>query len=96
MRRLIRETFPEDPETALAVATCESRLNPRAYNDQNVTPTYDAGIFQLNSVHDARMDELGLDKWDVEDNVTFARMLYEESGWRPWVCHWKGMYLAHL
>ena len=93
---MIRNTFPEDPQTAIAVATCESGLRSTAYNDKNVTPTYDSGIFQLNSVHDARLDELGLNKWDVEDNVKFARMLYEEEGWRPWVCHWKGMHLAYM
>jgi hypothetical protein len=37
------------------------------------------------------MAELGLDPWDVEDNVKFARVLYEESGWQPWVCYTNGM-----
>lgn len=87
----IRETFPEDPHTAVAVAACESGHNPDAYNDRNYNGTVDRGIFQLNSTHDTRLEALGLDPWDVEDNIQFARMLYEESGWLPWVCFTKGM-----
>lgn len=32
------------------------------------------------------MEALGLDVFDPEDNVRFARILYDESGWQPWVC----------
>ncbi len=35
------------------------------------------------------MKQLGLDKYNPEDATTFARMLYEESGWQPWVCYHK-------
>lgn len=84
---LIRKTFPEDVERALAVAKCESGFNPDAYNGKNKNGTTDGGLFQINSSHDKRLNELGLDKWNPEDNVAFARMLYEENGWRPWVCH---------
>ena len=83
--------FPEDPQTALAVANCESGLNGGAYNDKNYNDSVDRGIFQLNSTHDTRLSELGLDPWNVEDNITFARMLYDESGWQPWVCYTKNM-----
>lgn len=37
------------------------------------------------------MEELGLDIWNPEDNVAFARILYEEQGWKPWVCFTKGL-----
>ena len=96
IKALIRSTWPEDAQTALAVAQCESGFKQSAYNDKNVTPTYDSGIFQINSIHQKRLDELGLDKWNVEDNIRFARMLYDESGWQPWVCFTKRMHLAHL
>jgi hypothetical protein len=80
---LIRETFPEDPDRALAIANCESNLNPNAWS-----PTHDGGVFQIHvPVHEERLTELGLDIWDPEDNVRFARLLYEERGWRPWVCN---------
>lgn len=89
MKALIRKTFPEDAQRAMAVAECESGLKPTAYNPNNANGSTDGGLFQLNSTHDKRLKELGLDKWDAEDNATFARILYDESGWRPWVCAWR-------
>lgn len=83
---LIHATFPDDPHTAVAIARCESGLNPKAYNPKNTNGTTDGGLFQINSTHYKRMEKLGLDPYDVRDNAAFARMLYEESGWRPWVC----------
>ena len=83
--------FPEDSRTAIAVANCESGLNASAYNDKNYNDSVDRGIFQLNSTHDSRLRQLGLDPWNVEDNIAFARKLYDESGWQPWVCYTKGM-----
>lgn len=83
---LIKDTFHEEPHTAIAIANCESGLNPDAYNPNNTDGTTDGGLWQLNSVHDKRLKELGLDKFDPEDATEFARILYEESGFRPWVC----------
>lgn len=87
----IRETFPEDPDTAVLIAKCESGLNPNALNTKNKNGTSDGGLMQINSVHDTRLLELGLDKFNVDDNLAFARILYEERGWKPWVCFTKGL-----
>ena len=87
VKKLIRETFPEDPATAIAIAHCESGLKPNAYNPKNNNGSTDGGLWQINSVHDARLQRLGLDKYDPEDATKFARMLYEENGgWMDWVC----------
>ena len=94
IKRLIVETFPEDASTALAIAKCESGLNPDAYNPKNKNGSVDRGLFQVNSVHDNRLEALGLDPWNPEDNAVFARMLYEENGWLPWVCAWHKDHLA--
>jgi len=85
----IKEAFPEDEITALRIAQCESGLNPLAHNNRNKNGSTDGGLYQINSVHDKRLNELGLDKYDIEDNIAFARRLYEENGWKPWVCHKK-------
>lgn len=82
----IRDTFPEDPETALAIAHCESALNPSAINNRNKNGSVDKGLYQINSVHDKRVRELELDLFDTDDNLKIARLLYEEHGWKPWVC----------
>lgn len=85
----IRDTFPEAPNTAVAIAKCESGLNPNAINNRNKNGTTDGGLMQINSIHDKYLDELGLDKFDVDDNLKFARLLYEERGFAPWVCYSK-------
>ena len=94
MKALIRATFPEDPHTAVAVANCESSLNANAYNPKNTNGSTDGGLWQINSIHDSRLEQLGLDKYDAEDATRFARLLYDESGWTPWVCWWHEDHLA--
>jgi len=76
----IRDTFPEDPDRAVKIAKCESGLNPKA-----VSPTNDHGLMQINkTVHKVEGDI-----YDVDTNLQFARKLYDERGWKPWVCNTK-------
>lgn len=98
MKRLIRATFPEEPAKAVAIAYCESRLKPTAYNPSNRDGSTDGGLWQINSVHDERLKALGLDKYDPEDATKYARMLYEENGYtfRDWVCYTRNMHLAFM
>lgn len=89
---MIIETFKEDAQTALAVARCESNLNPKAYNGNNTDGSVDKGLYQINSVHYKRMEQLGLDVWKATDNVKFAKILHDEQGFAPWVCYKKLAY----
>lgn len=54
-------------------------------NDQTgaVTST-DTGIAQINSVHDAELKNRKLDKEKVEDNLEYAKILYEKNGLLDW------------
>ena len=87
--RRIKETFPEDPENAVRIAECES-----GFRKEVVSPTNDHGLMQINlTVHEDDVEALGIDVYSVEDNLKFARMLYDEIGpdgqprhWKPWVC----------
>ena len=79
---MIYQYFPEDYEKALAIAKCESSLNPKAYNDKNSNGSWDAGLFQINSVHGYTVNHL----MDLENNVKIARKIYDRQGWKPWVC----------
>lgn len=79
---------------ALRVANCESGMNPNAKNSKNANGSVDSGIFQINSVHHTRMEKLGLDVWNPRDNIKFAKILYDESGFMPWVCYWHKDHLA--
>lgn len=76
----ILKVFPNAP-IMVEVARCESGLNHLAdRNNLNV----DVGLFQINQVHKARLAQLGLDRRNLQDNLTYASMLYKESGLRPW------------
>lgn len=76
----ITEAFPDAP-IMIQVARCESGLDPLAdRSNLNV----DVGLFQINQVHLSRLNQLGLDRRDIDDNIKYARMLYDESGLGPW------------
>jgi hypothetical protein len=77
----IRKMFPEAPETFVRIAKCESGFRPHAHNEK----TNDGGLFQLNEkYHGQRLRELGLDPFDVQDNLKYARILYEQNGTQDW------------
>jgi len=74
-----------DAPIMLEVARCESQYKITAHNTTlNTDGTTDGGIFQLNSVHDEELATLGLNKFDPEDNIKFARILYDRKGLQPW------------
>ena len=76
----ILEAFPDAP-IMVEVARCESQLNPLAdRGNLNV----DVGLFQINQVHLRTLDSLGLDRRNIDDNITYARILYDESGLNAW------------
>lgn len=83
IKALIRATFPEESERALRVAWCESEYDPGAYNPTN--GSHDGGVFQVSKkYHGAELKARGLDRFDVADNVAFARILYDRRGWQDW------------
>lgn len=100
MKRLIRQTWPEDPQTAVAVAWAESGFNPRATNakDKHRSCYGSFGIFQVGCVHGHDLNTL----YDVEENIRIARALYDDAkartgnGWQPWGAHSNGSYLAYM
>lgn len=82
IKKLIRKYFPENYQTAYAVAMAESRLNPYALNSQDshrgCMGSY--GIFQIGCLHEKDPNVL----YDIEYNIKRARQIYEAEGWRPW------------
>lgn len=76
----ILNVFPNDP-IMVEVARCESNLIPTADRESRGV---DVGLFQLNQVHLPRLNELGLDRLDLDDNLEYSRMLFESSGLSSW------------
>ena len=91
---LIRKWFPEDSNTAIAIAIAESHLNPEALNskDSHKGCTGSYGIFQIGCLHEKDPSVL----YDVEYNVKRAREIYDANGWQPWGAYTDGSYLAYI
>lgn len=95
----IKETFPESPEVAVAVAKAESNLVTNAYGDREniLAPEGSHGIFQINvAVHKDLIGERDITDW--RNNVDIAREIYEQAGnsWKPWGAFNNKSYLNHL
>jgi hypothetical protein len=76
----ILRVFPDAP-IMVEVARCESQLDPLADREHR---NVDVGLFQINQVHLPKLAELGLDRRNLHDNLTYARMLYDWNGLNDW------------
>lgn len=93
IERLIRETFPEAPEVAVAIAKAESGLVANAYNPEaHRGCNGSVGVFQVACVHVKDKESLK----DVETNIKKAREIYLREGFRPWGAYTNGSYKRHL
>lgn len=89
VEKVVREYFSDIP-ALIPIAKCESGfthfLKDGSVLRGKVHPP-DSGVMQINvKAHGERLKKLGLDPTDLEDNLKFARILYNESGVHPWVC----------
>ena len=86
----IRATFPEDPDTAVAIAKAESELNANAYNPEAHNGCNGSvGIMQIACVHN-QSDKEALK--DIQFNLKVARRIYDAGGWKPWGAYTDGRY----
>ena len=82
----IATSFGDVYDQAVAVARCESGLDPNAVSAGG----YNWGLFQINVVHKSRVEAMGY-SWDqITDpyvNAAVARSIYDDAGgWGPWGC----------
>jgi len=94
----IRAAFPEDPDTAVAIAKAESNLEDWRIGDKHLAwddgrNGMSCGIFQIR-VFPKRPDCEKL--LDEDFNIDYARELYESSGWSPWSTFKSGRYKKFL
>ena len=88
VERFLGDYFADMPLMA-KIAKCESR---NRHYDKNgsvlrgeVTPL-DRGVMQINLYyHEGTAVKLGLDLHNIDDNVAYARYLYEKQGAKPWM-----------
>lgn len=87
VEQAVREYFVDIPVMA-EIARCESTFR-HTQKDGSVlrgkVDNRDVGVMQINTgYHAAEAKKLGLDLTDFEDNMSYARHLYEKKGTQPW------------
>ncbi len=88
VEKFLNDYFADMPLMA-KIAKCESRNRHYDKSGQvlrgEVTPL-DRGVMQINlHYHQEAAAKLGLDLHDIDDNVAYARYLYEKEGAKPWM-----------
>lgn len=85
--RIVREYFKDIP-VLIQVARCESTFRHTLSDGsvlQGKVDSADTGVMQINKrYHAGTAEKLGLDLNDIEDNMAYARYLYEQQGTQPW------------
>ncbi len=99
VRSYIMDKFGKDGKVAVAVATAESGLTCKRYQDWlNKNKTVDHGVFQINSVHLARVQGNAEKLLDCKTNINVAYDIYSEQGqsFNAWVAYKNKAYLKYL
>lgn len=83
----VREYFADIP-VMIEIARCESTFRHTLADGTvlyGVVDNDDTGVMQINKrYHLATATELGLDLYDLTDNMAYARYLYDKQGTQPW------------
>jgi hypothetical protein len=88
VEKFLNDYFADIPLMA-RIAKCESRNRHYDKNGEVLrgekTPL-DRGVMQVNLYYHAKTAEkMGLDLHSIDDNVAYARYLYEKQGAKPWM-----------
>ena len=88
---MIDQVFGADAPTAVQIATCESGLNPNAYNPASIGGSHAAGLFQIlypSTWETTPQGQAGLSPFDAMANIQAAHSIFVRDGysWREWVC----------
>lgn len=100
----IRDTFPESPGLAVAIARCESKDLQPAIQSEHILWYGRELSFGLMQIHEPVWghvaERLGYTDWktDPYDNLQMARYIYDEAGGKftDWTCYNEGLYKKYL
>lgn len=83
----VRRYFDDIP-VMIQIAKCESHFRHTLEGGMILSgkvDSADTGVMQINRrYHSARAQSMGLDLYDLSDNMEYARDLYERKGTSPW------------
>jgi hypothetical protein len=88
VEKFLKDYFADLPLLA-KIGKCESQN--RQYNSRGdvlrgKANVYDRGVMQINILyHQETAEKMGLDLNKIDDNVAYARYLYEKYGAKPWM-----------
>lgn len=86
VEEVIARYFGGQTQKALAVARCESGLDPGAVSPGGSNH----GLFQINNVHRGHFQSVTGAPWsaryDADANTRFDHWLWSQQGWGPWAC----------
>lgn len=99
----IRAMFPEAPNTAVAIARCESGLRPviQSHHILDYGREESYGVFQIHARdwHQTAL-RLGYTNYQTDpgENIKMARYLYDgrDGNFNDWTCYKTGMYKNYL
>ncbi|MBI1974367.1 MAG: hypothetical protein HYS51_00700 [Candidatus Zambryskibacteria bacterium] len=87
VEKFLNDYFADIPLLA-KIGSCESHnrhFNSRGEVLRGEKNTYDRGVMQINILyHQEKARKMGFDLSNIDDNVAFARYLYEKFGAKPW------------
>lgn len=84
----IRSVFGEEGDIAVAIAMCESRLDPSRYGDTHLSRP-SIGVFQISQIYHDYTDEELLDE---DNNIRIAKEIRDKGGWNRWTCYRDDIY----
>jgi Lysozyme like domain len=83
----IRNVFGEYADQAIEIAKCESKLDPKAFNDNTTWGGVgrDKGIFQISDYYHPAANKF---YYDYKVNIAMAYKIFRDAGnsWQPWTC----------
>ena len=89
IEKLIRDTFPEEPDLMVAISKCESNMSQFDSGGNVITRhTQDVGVMQIHyPLWEEKAIKLGYDIYTTRGNILMARYIYDVQNVEAWMCY---------